>query len=160
MPQDFQIDSQLARLLLQAQGDPITDLKNLPDSAFATTCREAGERVVAAAADIGYRHQHARFTAEDDGHEPATRLPVARIAGFQCAWIDPRLLSTLAHDFNLDADRHARLIGSLLVQFFAYVVSHPITGDFGVIRGHASSGDLSVDVASQGPGAAALSVSP
>lgn len=145
---NFKIDPQLARLLLQAQGDPITDLKNFPDSAFAATSIEAGERVVGAIADLGYRFQRDRGKLEeDDGTEPGSRMPIARIAGFQCAWIDESLVNTLAYEFKLDASRHIRLLGALLVQFFAHARKHPVSGDFGVVQASTGSGELSIDLA-------------
>lgn len=149
----FQIDAALSRLLLSAQGDPITDLNNLPDGAFAATALEAGQRVMAAVADLGYRKQHDRAQANDhpdhDGHAPGTRYPIARIQGFQCAWIDPGLLGILAHDFGLNAHQHARLLGALLVQLYAYVLQNEFAGDFGSARASVESGELSIDIAPQ-----------
>ena len=148
---EFQIDPALCRLLLNAQGDSLARLNELPDNAFSTTAQEAGARVAACVADLGYRKQHDRASVCDrpdhDGHTPGSRYPIARIQNGQCAWMDPGLAQMLSHDFDLDLQKKAALLGAMLVQFYAHVLKQGFQGDFGAARASVDSGELSIDIA-------------
>ena len=141
--QDFLIDPLLSRRLLEAQGQTPEQVASLSEAALVATQQQAGQCVCETFAYVGYRGQ---VCAQDEDACSGSRLPVARLVGGICLWMDPRLALGLAQGLGLNERQHGQILGALVAQFQAHALECAVGGDYGQVVCNRATGEVAIDL--------------